>query len=212
MQHKHFITKREYWAFRQVWNRSVNAKKAKARVVPHNEFLAKKQGQILDLKTADNSSYYISKNTGHHTETGWINAEHHILYNILLNNEISKGFILTITKKNCNKESAMFNFYYSLTNLVRIIKYAELILKDQNIKNKLPEPEVNGITNYNEWNTWRDNKPKDQLQLSDLKLKNKKVDKFLEPLIGGMTKEILVRIDKDWLNSYLLFNEIRKFK
>lgn len=76
-----FENKAQYLNFRKAWAEAVNSPKAKSRLEKCDEWLSN-EGQY--------GRY--SEGTGVHRVSGWINAEHHILYNLLRNKDFDRGF------------------------------------------------------------------------------------------------------------------------
>jgi len=74
----HFENKEHYLAFRKAWSNAVNSEKAKKKVV--------------DDTSWDDTPIRVTK-------SGWIDAAHHVLYNILRNRDYDHGFTL-ITNRN----------------------------------------------------------------------------------------------------------------
>lgn len=76
----HFFENRtQYLRFKIAWSEAVNSPRAKSSLEPCDEWIGGSYGRV-------------SKGTGVFRKTGWINAEHHILYNIIRGKPLECGF------------------------------------------------------------------------------------------------------------------------
>jgi len=64
------------------WATSSQSPRCKSTLIPCDEYIYHARGPAE-----------VSKGTGSHRQSGWIQASHHVLYNIIRNKEPSRGFI-----------------------------------------------------------------------------------------------------------------------
>lgn len=109
-----FNTKEQYFSFRDAWKSAVNNDKAKSHLIDVDEWLT--------------STDSISYGTGKHRVSGWIEASHSMLFNILCGRPIDRGF-MPITNKTKLENGAYINhgLYYGYCALNKILETAKKI-------------------------------------------------------------------------------------
>lgn len=115
-----FLNTEQYLNFRAAWSAAVNSPKAKSHLEEHNA--------------------YWKNETGMHKVSGWINAEHHILYNLLCNKPHDHGFTITTnSRKLMNGTLINHGYYWGMLSLKSHIRDAKLICKKTKNNEEIPE-------------------------------------------------------------------------
>ena len=109
-----FNTKEQYFSFRDAWKSAVNNDKAKSHLIDVDEWLT--------------STDSVSYGTGKHRVSGWIEASHSMLFNILCGRPIDCGF-MPVTNKTKLENGTHINhgLYYGYIALYRILETAKKI-------------------------------------------------------------------------------------
>lgn len=229
----HYIaTKEEYLRIKQAWSKAVNSDKAKDVLVPCDEYRYDvAPGSYQEKWKKINEYTWKSANTGHMRVSGWITAEHHLLYNILRGKPLHTGFNPI---KNPNKLnvyiSDMHNFYHSVQILRNRVDMAQKLIKDREAVEKLRTEHtfVNMVDKLREFMKSKDvnmleentgfiglvnklrghlkNKPKDLLSESSKKYNELRLEHFLAPFEGAITNDMLAKLDGEQLQMILMFD------
>lgn len=128
---------RRFDYFKKQWAGAVNDDRAKSKIVACDEWI-----------TNDHGSWMVSKGTGRCRQSGWIDAEHHILYNMVTGRAIDKGFTrITNWKKLHNGGYPYMHFNYAVNNLIRHIKTAQKYTT-QPVKNHFEYNELERLMDF----------------------------------------------------------------
>jgi len=108
MTKSNFNTKEQYLSFRAAWKSAVNSEKAKKT-----------------LKTSEWGTY---------REDGWLDASHHILFNILRGRAADRGFT-PVTNTNKLKSGTYLNhgLYFGMSSLMSLQSTAKKIVDGQKV-------------------------------------------------------------------------------
>ena len=117
-----FENKEQYLAMKAQWAAASKSSKCKSTVEPCDEY-------IDDPK----KGFCVSRGTGIHQVPGWMQAQHHILYNLLRNKPANTGFT-AITNPN-KKISKPDEFEHSMMMLRHLQRQTKDIVKAES-KNK----------------------------------------------------------------------------
>lgn len=125
-----FLDPERQKSIRKGWKFAHKHPKRKARLVKTDEWIRTPPYQvpgIVDGNVNNVRKYYgqgyVSKNTGVYRKPGWIQAEHHILYNIIRGVPIERGFTPGIKGKRWAKNTD--GFEQALLSLIWKIKQAK---------------------------------------------------------------------------------------
>jgi hypothetical protein len=165
-----FETKEQYLNFRSAWTNAVNDSRSKSTLVPHDEYLYNKSTY----------QYTTSKGTGQHRVKGWIQAEHHILFNIILGRKANNGFTpitnpQKIISNNCNPDDS---FVMGTAKLTEAIKIAGIL-----------------TGKYEESKWYIQSSEADKLKIMNARYDI--VNKIIGPFNGAITVEQLASINVD---------------
>jgi len=112
----HFTSKEHYLSFRAAWAKAVNSEKAKSYLV-------------------DSQAWYDSNIINRVRKPGWVQSEHHIIYNILRNRKPSLGFtnITNANKLNLSCKPINNGYYWAMWRITQIQNLIKSQLTGQNV-------------------------------------------------------------------------------
>jgi len=179
-----FKTKEEYQDFISAWKSATNAEEAKSKrvVCDHEQYfwynpLSNEEKAELEKKGAIFKRHsYIIPMGGHYKEKGWINAEHHIFYNMMLGKDPKRGFVPKLKKKPEYGQTPWIAFEQAAYKLERAIINAEFNIECIG-KGQVP---VRHVTDD--------------------------IERFLKPFGGKIKPSDLLRIDKEELRQARKFH------
>jgi len=223
---KFFTSKEQYLRFRSAWANAVTSPKAKHTFEPYDEYRYDiPKGTIIEgWKPYGTNGYaHVSKGTGKYRKSGWIKAEHTILYNILRGKPLHTGFTPI---RNPNKlgmyEGEMNTFYIAVNILKNRVEWAKEIIADRDVIKKLKkdhtfltaidklrlflheskndellENDTGFVSLVEKMRGHIKRKPKGLLSASSKKYKEERLSEFLLPFDGAITIKTLAKLDDD---------------
>jgi len=209
-----FITSKEqFQKIKQAWSIAVNSPKTKKTLEACDEYKYDVIGTIPEgwEPVQPGSHAYISKGTGRYRQPGWVQAEHHLLYNILRDKPLHTGFSPI---KNPNKLnpyiSNMHNFYIFILSLKARVEEARLLVKHNNL-NKFYKKESGFMDKVMSLATTKvKKKNKDELTPWQVENYTKYTSWILDPFDGTVTLEMLAEVDAEQLKMIMMFDRHNK--
>ncbi len=204
-----FTTKEQYLEFKASWSKAVNSEDAKSKLQPCDEYKYDiPKGTILEgwKQVREGGSMWISKGTGRYKESGWMEGEHHMMYNILRDKPLHTGFSPLVSKRKLNVcESPWHNFYDTVRVLRNRVRTAKMLVKDDETNTFYDK--ANGF--MDKLKTITGSKKKKEGALERWKRENyaEKMHNFLLPFEGAITYKMLAKIDDDSLTLILGFDK-----
>lgn len=127
-----FKSKEEYQNFISAWKSAVNAEEAKSKILvcDHTEYTwnglsDEQQARLLERGAKIGKYSFTIPDGGHYKERGWINAEHHIFYNMMLGKDPKRGFSPKLKRKLQYGETPWVAFEQAAYRLERAVKNAK---------------------------------------------------------------------------------------
>jgi hypothetical protein len=185
--------------FIQAWKKACNSPRRKSTLETHDEWFErnpKEDPKIQDPKYAyaeversKNGWWWTTKGTGQHRVAGWLQAEHYLLYNIIMGKDWDSGFECTTNPKRIRNHGTpcegLREACWILRSHIRKIER----FNEENNKIKC-DSWLKHIHQF----VHGKNKTKDDYY-KRLKEPLKYVDKFLEPFNGTIVYDDLIRIE-----------------
>ena len=204
----YITTKEEFKKIKQAWSRAVNAPEAKAEYIKCDEYRYDiPKGTFIEgwEQFGSSGSYHVRKGTGLYKKSGWMTADHGMVYNILRDKPIHTGFApVTCKRKISIYESQWHNFYDTVRVIRNRVRIAKALVKDDNINNFYAKE--NGF--LDKLKTLTGSKKKKEGTLQDWQRRNhtENMQKFLLPFDGAITYQMIAKIDDDALTLILGFD------
>ena len=203
----YITTKEEYLQFKSAWSKAVNSVHAKPTFEPCDEWRYDIPKGTLEEDWIPSGNYaHVRKGTGCYKKSGWMEPEHHMLYNILRGKPLHTGFTALTSKRKLNiHESPWHNFYDTVRCLRNRVRTAKMLVEDDELNNFYDKP-----TGFlDKLKTLTGDKKKKIGALARWKRENytEQMYKFLEPFEGEFSYKLLAKIDEDSLTLVLGFDK-----